>query len=116
VDMLHCHVSQFYEWLPYNGGYADQVPEGDVVRREWLKEWMQRRLRPLADRHRDRVVQTYGVVQGHQIEYIEAFEVSEYGSPLDDAARAQLFPFLPTVTPLSGTAPVEDWSDLRDDE
>jgi LmbE family N-acetylglucosaminyl deacetylase len=116
VDMLHCHVSQFYEWLPYNGGYADQVPDGDAVRREWLKEWMQRRLRPLADRHRDRVVQSYGVVQGHQIEYIEAFEVSEYGSPLDDAARARLFPFLPTVTPLSGTPPVEDWSDLRDDE
>ncbi len=22
MDMLHCHVSQFYEWLPYNGGYT----------------------------------------------------------------------------------------------
>ncbi|SRR5579871_1205986 len=116
IDMLHCHVSQFYEWLPYNGGYADQVPDGDAARRAWLKEWMQRRLRPLADRHRDAVVRTYGVEQGHKIEYIEAFEVSEYGSPLDDAARGRLFPFLPTVAPLGGTAPVEDWSDLRDDE
>lgn len=32
------------------------------------------------------------------------------------AARAWLFPFLPTVTPLGDAAPVEDWSDLRDDE
>jgi LmbE family N-acetylglucosaminyl deacetylase len=116
IDMLHCHVSQFYEWLPYNGGYADQVPDGDAARREWFKERMQRRVRPLADRHRDAVVRSYGVEQGHKIEYIEAFEISEYGSPLDDAARARLFPFLPTVAPLGGTAQVEDWSDLRDDE
>jgi LmbE family N-acetylglucosaminyl deacetylase len=97
VNMLHCHVSQFYEWLPYNGGYAEKVPDGDASRREWLKDWMQRRLRPLADRHRDRVVQTYGIEQGSKIEFIEAFEVSEYGSPLDEAARARLFPFLPAA-------------------
>src|SRR6185437_3257492 len=76
VHMLHCHVSQFYEWLPYNGGYAEQVPADDAARRQWLKEGMQHRIRPLADRHRDRVVQTYGVEKGHTIEYIEAFEVS----------------------------------------
>jgi len=116
VNMLHCHVSQFYEWLPYNGGYAEQVPADDAARRQWLKEGMQHRIRPLADRHRDRVVQTYGVEKGHTIEYIEAFEVSEYGALLDDAARARLFPFLPAVTPLGNTAPVEDWEDLRDDE
>ncbi|HTU92086.1 MAG TPA: PIG-L family deacetylase [Gemmataceae bacterium] len=116
IDMLHCHASQFYEWLPYNAGRADQVPDGDALRREWLKDGMQRRLRPLADRCRDRVVQTYGVEEGHKIEHIEAFEVSEYGSPLNDAARARLFPFLPAVVPLGGAAPVENWSDLRDDE
>jgi LmbE family N-acetylglucosaminyl deacetylase len=116
VNMLHCHESQFYEWLPYNAGHADQVPDGDVVRREWLQDRMQRRVRPLADRHRDAVVRTYGVEQGHKVEYIEAFEVCEYGAPLDDAARARLFPFLPAVVPLAAAEPVEDWSDLRDDE
>jgi N-acetylglucosamine malate deacetylase 1 len=116
VDMLHCHVSQFYEWLPYNGGYADQVPAGDAARRQWFAQGMQHRLRPLADRHRDRVVQTYGVERGHKIEYIEAFEVSEYGSPLDAAARARLFPFLPAIAPLGKATRVEDWEDLRDEE
>ena len=116
INMLHFHASQFYEWLPYNGGYASHVPDGDAARRQWLKEWMQLRLRPLADRHRDRIVQTYGVERGHQVEYIEAFEVSEYGAPLDAAARARLFPFLPSIAPLGAAASVEDWEDLRDDE
>ena len=26
VAMLNCHVSQFYEWLPYNAGHLDLVP------------------------------------------------------------------------------------------
>ena len=116
VGMLHCHVSQFYEWLPYNGGHADQVPADEAGRRQWLKQRMQQRIRPLADRYRDRVVQTYGVEQGYRVEYIEAFEVSEYGAPLNDEARARLFPFLPAVTPLGDTAEVEDWDDLRSDE
>ena len=28
VGMLHCHQSQFYEWLPFNAGHLDQVPRG----------------------------------------------------------------------------------------
>ena len=64
------------------------MPAGDAARRAWLKEWMQHRLRPLADRHRERVVRTYGVERGGKIEYIEAFEVCEYGTPLDAAARS----------------------------
>jgi LmbE family N-acetylglucosaminyl deacetylase len=116
VGMLHCHVSQFYEWLPYNGGYADQVPADEAARRRWLGDWLRDRIRPLAVRHRDRVVQTYGVEQGHRVEFVEAFEVSEYGSPLDDEARARLFPFLPAVAPPGDEAPVEDWDDLRADE
>src|SRR5207245_10159118 len=38
VHMLHCHTSQFYEWLPYNSGVADQVPSDESGRRAWLAE------------------------------------------------------------------------------
>ena len=117
VGMLHCHASQFYEWLPFNGGFADQVPAGEEARREWLKGRILRRIRPLADRFRDRVIQTYGPERGHGVEYVEAFEVSEYGAPLDGAARARLFPFLPAedVLPDEPDTTVE-WADLRSDE
>src|SRR5205823_9429654 len=86
VAMLHCHESQFYEWLPFNAGYLEQVPAGDADRRVWLAERIRRRIRPLADRHRELVVQTYGPERGSQVRYIEAFEVSEYGAPLDAEA------------------------------
>src|SRR6185295_8024378 len=28
-DALHCHVSQYYEWLAYNAGRLHEVPTGD---------------------------------------------------------------------------------------
>jgi LmbE family N-acetylglucosaminyl deacetylase len=116
ISMLHCHASQFYEWLPYNGGYLDQVPTTEAERRAWLDGRMRRRIRPLANRFRDRVVQTYGSVKGAQVEYIEAFEVSEYGAPLDGAARARLFPFLPAQDAEASSSLVQEWVDLRIDD
>jgi N-acetylglucosamine malate deacetylase 1 len=95
VAMLHCHQSQFYEWLPYNGGILEQVPREDSARKEWLGERLRARIRPLADRYRDLVIRTYGQERGERVRLIEAFEVSEYGAPLDAKARAWLFPFLP---------------------
>jgi N-acetylglucosamine malate deacetylase 1 len=92
--MLHCHASQFYEWLPYNAGYLDQVPAGEDARRAWLADRVKARLRPWADRCRDLLVQRYGPERGAKVEYAEAFEACEYGAALDDAARERLFGFL----------------------
>ncbi len=94
VDMLHCHVSQFYEWLPYNVGQLDQVPATEPERREWLAEQLRSRLRRTADRYRELLVRTYGAEHGKRIEFIEAFEACEYGTPLDETAKEQLFGFL----------------------
>ena len=114
MDMLHRHVSQFYEWLPFNMGSLESVPAGDVERRAWLGERMRQRVRPLADRYRDQLLRTYGE-PGRQVEYVEAFEVSEYGSPLDADTRARLFPFLPPLEAGRGRA-AQEWVDIRDDE
>jgi LmbE family N-acetylglucosaminyl deacetylase len=116
VAMLHCHKSQFYEWLPYNAGYLDQVPPGEEERRRWLAERIGRRIRPLADRYRDLVAGTYGPERGNQVRYIEAFEVSEYGAPLDDTARARLFPFLPAAAKPSSAFTRKEWVDIPEDD
>jgi LmbE family N-acetylglucosaminyl deacetylase len=93
VSMLHCHTSQFYEWLPYNQGVADQVPAGEAARRAWLGAQVRQRLRARADKYREQLVRAYGSQRGPAVEYAEAFEACEYGAPLDEAARRRLFPF-----------------------
>jgi LmbE family N-acetylglucosaminyl deacetylase len=93
VDMLHCHQSQFYEWLPFNKGTLDQVPQGNLERRAWLAAAVRARLEELADRYRHLLVTTYGPQRSKEIRTIEAFEACEYGAPLDDAAVRRLFSF-----------------------
>jgi hypothetical protein len=96
TDMLDCHESQFYEWLPWVGFFGDQkVPTGPKERKQFLRDANLARIAPLADRYRDLVIKTYGPERGRKIKYIEAFEGCEYGSPLDDAAKKRLFPFVP---------------------
>ncbi len=116
VSMLHCHQSQFYEWLPYNAGYLEQVPAGDAERRAWLAERMSRRIAPLAERYREQLVQVYGPERGKQIQYVEAFEVSEYGAPLDEAARARLFPFLPAMVRSGSAFTRKEWVDIPEED
>jgi len=93
LDALHCHVSQMYEWLPYNGGYLDQVPAGDAARRQWLHVRRAPRMQQVADLYRDQLIATYGQERGTQVQYAEAFEACEYGTPLTAENRNQLFPF-----------------------
>ena len=93
IDMLHCHVSQFYEWLPYNGGSLDAVPAGASERRAWLAERLSNRFRDIAERHRDVLIALYGEEAGAQITYAEAFEGCEYGSALTADNIPVLFPF-----------------------
>ena len=102
VDALACHVSQMVEWLPYNGGYLDDVPAGGPldaeVRRPWLRARLEPRLRRVAELYRDKLVRLYGK-EGRSIRYAEAFEICEYGAPLDDTTLRRLFPFFPNLAP-----------------
>lgn len=93
VALLHCHTSQMYEWLPYNGGYLDQAPANPDDRQAWLRARLEPRLRGIADRFREQLVAAYGPERGARVRYAEAFEVAEYGAPLTDEARQRLFPF-----------------------
>jgi len=95
VDMLACHRSQFFDWLPYNRGELDQVPGTADQQRRWLRDWFLGIVAPLADRYRDQIISAYGEDRGRRIRYIEAFETCEYGAPLTPALRTRLFPFLP---------------------
>lgn len=96
VSMLACHQSQVFEWLPYNRHHGDGLPKDEEGRLNWLRTWIESRLRETADIHRTALVETYGESEGNRIQFAEVLEISEYAAPLDDARREQLFAFLPT--------------------
>ena len=94
LDMLDAHVSQFYEWLPWHDGELADVPQDPAARKKWLMarkppviqtmkgEW----LAPLEKR--------YGAQAG-TIQYVEAFEITEYGHQPSEQEIRRLFPFFP---------------------
>jgi N-acetylglucosamine malate deacetylase 1 len=93
LDMLDCHASQMYEWLPWNGGYLAEVPADAPARRTWLGQRLDPRFRLDAERYRHLLVDRYGAARGAGVQYAEAFEGCEYGAPLTPAAIKRLFPF-----------------------
>jgi LmbE family N-acetylglucosaminyl deacetylase len=91
IDMLCAHVSQVFEWLPYNAGRLDQIPPASDVagRREGVAEWVRR-----AGAHRRS--QTADVLETwlgpNEARYAEAFQLCEYGRRPDEAELRTLFP------------------------
>ena len=93
IDMFDCHVSQMYEWLPWNEGTIDQVPKGIAERREWMAKGVRDDAAQLANKYRDKLITLYGIEKGSKIKYAEAFEDSEYGMRLNNENIQVLFPF-----------------------
>lgn len=89
---LACHESQMYEWLPYNGGYLDQVPRAEPERWEWFRKRCEQRFAGAADAFRDKLTERYGADEGRRIRYAEVFEICEYGRRPDADLIEELFP------------------------
>jgi LmbE family N-acetylglucosaminyl deacetylase len=94
IDMYNCHISQMFEWLPYNRGSLSDVPESPEERREWLSKSRKPGSARIADRYRAKLIELYGEKKGAEIRYAEAFENSEYGASLNEKNLKRLFPFL----------------------
>lgn len=91
VYALDAHVSQVYEWLPWIGGYLDQVPKGDAERKAWLAKT---RAVPITPEARASLEKWYGKAYAANVKHAESFEICEYGSrPTEDDIR-RLFPML----------------------
>lgn len=93
ITMLDCHVSQVYEWLPYNKGTEKEVPLGVAERKAWLGEAIKETAAKTATKFRMILDVLYGNRRGESVKYAEAFEASEYGRPLTAENRTELFPF-----------------------
>lgn len=91
VDGLDAHESQFYEWLPWIDGRSAEVPAGKAERRAWLRNQRTRQITPAV---RASLEKWYGKERAAKIQYVEAFEVSEYGSQPNEATLRKLFPMV----------------------
>jgi LmbE family N-acetylglucosaminyl deacetylase len=95
ADMVHCHASQMYEWLPYADGILDQIPEGEAERRELTGRNMLKRFGNLANACREALIRCYGSEHGSQVQTAESIMISQYGRGLRDEDWPVYFPFFP---------------------
>jgi len=73
------HVSQLFEWLPWERGLLSEVPAEPAARLVWLKADRGPRDQQMAETCREQLITKYGPDEGRQIHYAEAFEFCEYG-------------------------------------
>jgi LmbE family N-acetylglucosaminyl deacetylase len=91
VHALDAHESQFYEWLPWIGGYLREVPSDKAERKKWLASNRATRITPEV---RTSLEKWYGKDAGSRIQHAEAFEVCEYGTQPKEDDLLRLFPML----------------------
>lgn len=92
VQMMACHESQYFEWLAYNAGHLDEVPDDPDERMAWFRVRCDRRLSYPAVEYRDKLIERYGTERANEIRYAEVFEICEYGRQPDGALIEELFP------------------------
>ena len=114
-EMLNCHVSQMYEWLPFTRLQEHEVPEGAEARMAWLRgnpiprdggpltmediakyrthPHSEGRYATTAVQYYDALVARYGKEKADTIRFAEVFELCEYGKKLTPEMEKELFPF-----------------------
>ncbi len=104
VRMLACQRSQVFEWLPYQDGVLDEVPEDAQERLAWLREWYGGHMQPRSERFRRDLIDAYGEQRGGAIAFCEVYEISEYAAAADMATRQKLFPGAHCRAPMANAA------------
>ncbi len=95
VEMAMAHVSQLYEWLPYNAGTQDAVPSDADSRLRYARERMEQRAHRVANACLE--LAPHLVPDGCR--YAEAFQISEYGR---EPRREELRELFPAGSPVPG--------------
>jgi len=91
IDALDAHESQFYEWLPWIGNYAEEMPKEKEAKKGWLKS---KRVFAPNSLTLAALKIWYGESKAGQVNYAESFEICEYGTQPSKEEIKRLFPML----------------------
>jgi LmbE family N-acetylglucosaminyl deacetylase len=91
IHAVSAHESQVYEWLPWIGGYANEVPKNPEDRKKWLAKRYDVKL---STEVRKTLELWYGKEKAAQVKYAETFEICEYGTQPNEEDLRRLFPML----------------------
>jgi LmbE family N-acetylglucosaminyl deacetylase len=95
--MLDCHASQVYEWLPWVGGYIEEVPAASgrgsgAKRLQWLKTYIGKRDAEPVEKCGAVLDRRYGKEKSAKVSCCEAFQLSEYGAHISANEMDEIFP------------------------
>lgn len=91
VYAMAAHQSQFFEWLPWIGGYASEMPTSPTDRLAWLAK---RQTDPITPEILKSLEKFYGKERAAKVKNAEVFEICEYGVQPDANDIKRLFPML----------------------
>lgn len=89
IHALDAHQSQFYEWLPWIGGYAEEVPADAIEKKKWLAK---KEEGIITTEMRQSLAKWYGKEKALQAKQAESFEICEYGSRPSEEDIRKIFP------------------------
>jgi len=90
VHALSAHESQYFEWLPWIGGYYEEVPKDHSQWEGWMLKRQDREITPALKQSLEK---WYGA-KASSVKYVEAFEVCEYGKQPTTEDLKKIFPML----------------------
>lgn len=93
VYAASAHQSQFFEWLPWIGGYASEVPQDAADQLKWLSGKLAKWWTPKPEVLKA-IEKWYGKDRVSATKFAEAFEICEYGTQPDENEIRRLFPML----------------------
>ncbi len=102
IDALDSHQSQMYEWGPWTNGReasVAKVPTGKKERRAWLSNRVKRNAGKMRDDRRATLEKWYGKDAADKAQFVESFEIAEYGFQPSPEEILAFFPMLKPIKP-----------------